>query len=64
MGMAAAGLRSTEIARRMDISHEAIRKELSKAYRVLVPNVSPEQDMRTLAILAYLRATSDELQQG
>ena len=64
MGMAAAGLRSTEIARRMDTSHEAIRKELSKAYRVLVPNASPEEDRRTLAILAYLRATSDELQSG
>ena len=61
MGMAAAGLRSTEIARRMDASHESIRKELSKAYRVLVPDASPEEDMRTLAILAYLRATEDEL---
>ena len=61
MGMAASGLRSTEIARRMDASHESIRKELSKAYRVLVPDASPEEDMRTLAILAYLRATEDEL---
>ena len=61
MGMAAAGLRSTEIARRMDTSHEAIRKELSKAYRVLVPDATPEEDMRTLAILAYLRAVQDEL---
>lgn len=61
MGMAAAGLRSTEIARRMDASHESIRKELSKAYRVLVPDASPEEDMRTLAILAYLRATAEEL---
>lgn len=61
MGMAAAGLRSTEIARRMDASHEAIRKELSKAYRVLVPDATPEEDMRTLAILAYLRAVQDEL---
>lgn len=61
MGMASAGLRSTEIARRMDASHESIRKELSKAYRVLVPEASPEEDMRTLAILAYLRATEEEL---
>ena len=61
MGMAAAGLRSTEIARRMDASHEAIRKELSKAYRVLIPNALPEEDLRTLAILAYLRAVNDEL---
>lgn len=61
MGMAAAGLRSTEIARRMGASHEAIRKELSKAYRVLIPNALPEEDLRTLAILAYLRAVNDEL---
>ncbi len=61
MGMAAAGLRSTEIARRMDASHESIRKELSKAYRVLIPNALPEEDQRTLAILAYLRAVNDEL---
>ena len=45
----------------MDASHESIRKELSKAYRVLVPDASPEEDMRTLAILAYLRATAEEL---
>lgn len=62
MGMAAAGLRSTEIAKRMNASHESIRKEMSKAYRVLVPNASPEEDMRTLAILAYLRATTHELE--
>lgn len=62
MGMAAAGLRSTEIARRMNASHESIRKEMSKAYRVLVPEASPEEDMRTLAILAYLRATAGELE--
>lgn len=61
MGMAAAGLRSTEIARRMDASHESIRKELSKAYRVLIPNALPAEDLRTLAILAYLRAVNDEL---
>ena len=62
MGMAAAGLRSTEIARRMNVSHESIRKEMSKAYRILVPDSSPEEDMRTLAILAYLRATTNELE--
>lgn len=62
MGMAAAGLRSTEIARRMNASHESIRKEMSKAYRILVPDSSPEEDMRTLAILAYLRATTNELE--
>jgi DNA-binding NarL/FixJ family response regulator len=62
MGLAATGLRSTEIARRLNATHESIRKEMSKAYRVLVPQSSPEEDLRTLAILAYLRAQEHELE--
>lgn len=50
MGMDAAALRSTAIARRLNASHESIRKEMSDAYRVLVLDATPEEDLRTLAI--------------
>lgn len=54
-------MRSTEIVRRMHASHEAIRKESSKAYRVLLPCATPEQDTRTPAIVVCLRVVRDEL---
>jgi hypothetical protein len=34
-----------------------VRQELSKAYAVLVPEPTPGTDLRTSAVLAYLRAT-------
>ncbi len=61
MGMAASGVRSTEIARRLHISHDAVRQDLSRAYRVLVPNADPEaDDLRTRAVLAYIELTRDD----
>lgn len=61
MGMAATGVRSTEIARRLRISHDAVRQDLSRSYRVLVPDADPESDdLRTRAVLAYLELTRDD----
>jgi DNA-binding NarL/FixJ family response regulator len=57
MGMAAAGVGTPEIARRLNISHAAARHDLSNAYRVLVPDAAPEDDMRTRAVIAYLELT-------
>ena len=61
MGMAASGVKSTEIARRLRISHDAVRQDLSRAYKILVPDVDPDaDDLRTRAVLAYLELTRDD----
>lgn len=61
MGMAATGVRSTEIARRLRISHDAVRQDLSRAYKILVPDADPDaDDLRTRAVLAYLELTRDD----
>ncbi|MFM1966939.1 MAG: hypothetical protein RL134_2664 [Actinomycetota bacterium] len=61
MGMVASGVKTTEIARRLRISHDAVRQDLSRAYRLLVPDADPEaDDLRTRAVLAYLELTRDD----
>ena len=55
MALAADGLAAPEIARRLGASHEAVRQELSRAYRVLIPTVGEGEDRRTRAVVAYLR---------
>ena len=61
MGMAASGVRSTEIARRLRISHDAVRQDLSRSYKILVPDADPDaDDLRTRAVLAYLELTRDD----
>ena len=61
MGMIASGVKTTEIARRLRISHDAVRQDLSRAYRLLVPDADPEaDDLRTRAVLAYLELTRDD----
>ena len=61
MGMAAAGVKNTEIARRLRISHDAVRQDLSRAYRLLVPDADPDaDDLRTRAVLTYLELTRDD----
>lgn len=53
MALAATGLTAPEIGRRLGVTHDSVRKDLSKAYRVLVPD-GDEGDLRTQAVLAYL----------
>ena len=61
MGMAAAGVKTTEIGRRLRISHDAVRQDLSRAYKILVPDADPDaDDLRTRAVLAYLELTRDD----
>lgn len=55
MGMAAAGLSTKEIARRLESTEAAVRQDLSKAYRILVPDATEADDLRTRAVLAYLK---------
>ena len=55
MGMAASGSSNREIARRMGSTDASIRQDLSKIYRVLVPDATDADDLRTKAVLEYLR---------
>ncbi len=55
MALAADGLAAPEIARRLGTTHEGVRQDLSRAYRILVPDVAEGEDRRTRAVVAYLR---------
>ena len=57
MALAAAGRDATAIASELSLAAGTVRQELSKAYAVLVPDPTPGTDLRTSAVLAYLRAT-------
>jgi two-component system, NarL family, response regulator DesR len=57
MALASAGRDATAIATELNLAAGTVRQELSKAYAVLVPNPTPGTDLRTSAVLAYLRAT-------
>lgn len=54
MGMAATGLSTKEIARRLSSTDGSVRQDLSRAYRILVPDSTDADDLRTRAVLAYL----------
>ena len=58
MALAATGLTAPEIGRRLGVTHDAVRKDLSRAYRVLVPG-DEGGDLRTKAVLAYLQLMRD-----
>ncbi len=57
MALASAGRDATAIATELNLTAGTVRQELSKAYAVLVPDPTPGTDLRTSAVLAYLRAT-------
>lgn len=57
MALAAVGRDATAIASELSLAAGTVRQELSKAYAVLVPDPTPGTDLRTSAVLAYLRAT-------
>lgn len=54
MSLAATGISAQQIAVRLGLTHDVVRQDLSKAYRLLVPDSQPGDDLRTRAILAYL----------
>ena len=55
IALAAAGYDAVGIAERLHLAHVSVRRELSMAYRVLVPEPQPGTDLRTAAVLEYLR---------
>lgn len=60
MGMAATGLNTKEIARRLSSTEGSVRQDLSRAYRILVPDSTDTDDVRTRALLAYLKLGNAE----
>ena len=57
MALAATGVDSTVIAVTLGLAPITVREHLSRAYRVLVPDPRPGTDLRTTAVLRYLRET-------
>ncbi len=55
LALAAAGMDAPAIARHLDLSPVTIRQELSRSYAILVPDPQPGTDLRTSAVLRYLR---------
>lgn len=55
MSLAANGLDGNSIARELSLAPITIRQELSRAYAVLIPNPEDGTDLRTSAVLRYLR---------
>jgi DNA-binding NarL/FixJ family response regulator len=59
LSLAAEGLDAPTIAKRLDLTHGVVRQELSRAYQVLVPDPPEGADLRTLAVLRYVRETRE-----
>lgn len=55
IGLMAQGVSVQEIGTRLDLSYAYVRKELSRAYSVLLPDAQDGEDFKTLAILKYLQ---------
>jgi two-component system, NarL family, response regulator DesR len=60
IALASTGLSAPQIAQRLGMSADSVRQDLSRCYRVLVPNAQAGDDIRTRAILAYLELMRDE----
>ena len=54
IALAAQGITIQEIAEKLNISYAYVRKELSRAYSVLLPDAQGGDDLKTQAILKYL----------
>ena len=57
IAMAASGVDANIIAEELGLAPVTIRQELSRIYAVLVPNPKRGTDLRTTAVLRYLRET-------
>jgi DNA-binding NarL/FixJ family response regulator len=58
MTLIAKGRATKDIANELNLSYAHVRKELSKAYEVLVPDLDESQDLKTSAVLKYLEIVS------
>ena len=60
MGLTAGGFTPQQVAEQLALSHEVVRQDLVRAYKVLVPEQAGGKDRRTQAVLTYVRLTRDE----
>ena len=58
MALAAAGYDAKAIAERLHMAHVSVRRELSQAYRVLVTEPGEGTDLRTVAVLEFIRLSA------
>jgi two-component system, NarL family, response regulator DesR len=61
IALAATGIDANEISKQLELAAVTVRQELSKIYKVLVPEPKPGTDLRTVAVLRYLRDTRSKL---
>jgi DNA-binding NarL/FixJ family response regulator len=54
MSLTVEGVNAKEIAARLNLSYSYVRKELSRSYSILLPEVTPGEDQKTAAVLKYL----------
>ncbi|MGI9196516.1 MAG: hypothetical protein ACR2KE_03545 [Candidatus Nanopelagicales bacterium] len=59
MGLLTQGLNAAQIADQLGATHEAVRQDLARAYRILVPEAAEGSDRRTQAVLEYVRLSRD-----
>ena len=64
LALAAIGLDAPAIAEELGVAAVTVRQDLSKSYTVLVPNPSPGTDLRTSAVLRYLREMRTYVDEG
>jgi DNA-binding NarL/FixJ family response regulator len=55
ISLLAQGISVQEISLRLDLTYAYVRKELSRAYDILLPDAQESDDLKTLAILKYLQ---------
>ncbi len=57
LALLATGRDAIGIAEDLNLAHTTVRRDLSNAYKILVPNYGPGDDPRVTAVLQYLRVT-------
>jgi len=55
IALLAQGITLQEISVRLDLTYSYVRKELSRAYALLIPDAGESDDLKTRAILKYLQ---------
>ncbi|MCX6417480.1 MAG: response regulator [Actinobacteria bacterium] len=61
LSMLATGIEPRAIAEKLSISFDSVRKDLSNAYSILVPNPEPGVDLRVTSILRYQQLTTSSI---
>ena len=54
MSLSAQGKSAQDVAIQLDLSYSYVRKELSRAYAILLPDADSSSDLKTAAVLKYM----------